>query len=310
MLVKIVSEICAEYGIKLEKYSFDWILQLKKDEKTARIFGYQFENNTATACLICTDKSASSELLQAANIPVVEHLFFTSPENFKYIGAKGNWQKISQLLSQHGRLVVKPNEGTGGEDVFRVSTSAELEAAVTAVFSRHSSLAISPYYEIEKEYRVILLNGTALLIYSKEIPMLTGDGLSSVWQLILGQHQLKIPFTALSIEEQEELMKIPQAGERIPYGWKHNLGLGASPQIVLNQDLAENLSQLALQAAQVVNVNFASVDIVLTRGEYRVLEINSGIMMEHFAEISPDHYQTAKAIYQKAIFSMMGIGQQ
>ena len=310
MLVKIVSEICAEYGIKLEKYSFDWILQLKKDEKTARIFGYQFENNTATACLICTDKSASSELLQAANIPVVEHLFFTSPENFKYIGAKGNWQKISQLLSQHGRLVVKPNEGTGGEDVFRVSTSAELEAAVTAVFSRHSSLAISPYYEIEKEYRVILLNGTALLIYSKEIPMLTGDGLSSVWQLILGQHQLKVPFTALSIEEQEELMKIPQAGERIPYGWKHNLGLGASPQIVQDQDLAENLSQLALQAAQVVNVNFASVDIVLTRGEYRVLEINSGIMMEHFAEISPDHYQTAKAIYQKAIFSMMGIGQQ
>jgi glutathione synthase/RimK-type ligase-like ATP-grasp enzyme len=89
--------------------------------------------------------------------------------------------------------VVKPNEGTGGVDVFRVSTNAELEAAVTAVFSHHSALAISPYYEIEKEYRVILLNGTALLVYSKDIPMLTGDGQSTVWQLILGQYKLKIP---------------------------------------------------------------------------------------------------------------------
>lgn len=305
MLVKIISEICAENDIKLERYSFDWILQLKKVGKTARVFGYQFENNTATACLICTDKSASSELLRAARIPVVEHMFFTSPENFKYIGAKGNWQKISALLNTHGRLVVKPNEGTGGVDVFRVSTNAELEAAVTAVFSHHSALAISPYYEIEKEYRVILLNGTALLVYSKDIPMLTGDGQSTVWQLILGQYKLKIPFTALSVEEQEELMKIPQAGERIPYGWKHNLGLGASPQIVADQSLAHNLAQLALQAAKVVDVSFASVDIVLTQGEYRVLEINSGIMMEHFAEISPAHYQTAKAIYQKAIFSLL-----
>jgi hypothetical protein len=80
MLVKIISEICAENDYKLERYSFDWILQLKKVGKTARVFGYQFENNTATACLICTDKSASSELLRAARIPVVEHMFFTSPK--------------------------------------------------------------------------------------------------------------------------------------------------------------------------------------------------------------------------------------
>ncbi|MRS04213.1 hypothetical protein EG832_13495, partial [bacterium] len=59
MMVKIIEEICSEEGILCERFSYDWIFRLTKNGKTIHIFGYQFENNSATAQLICTDKCAS-----------------------------------------------------------------------------------------------------------------------------------------------------------------------------------------------------------------------------------------------------------
>jgi hypothetical protein len=44
---------------------------------------------------------------------------------------------------------------------------------------------ISPYYQIENEWRTIVLNGEIKLIYRKERPHLTGDGVHSVGELFL-----------------------------------------------------------------------------------------------------------------------------
>ena len=43
--VKIINEICAEEGIKLSSYSYDWAFCLRKDQKRAFILGYQFGLN-------------------------------------------------------------------------------------------------------------------------------------------------------------------------------------------------------------------------------------------------------------------------
>ena len=306
LLVKAVREICDESNIALERYSYDWILRLAKDGKTMHIFGYQFENNSSAAQMLCTDKSAASELLLAANIPAIEHTFFTAPENFQFIGVEGNWQRMCDLLDQHGRLVVKPNEGTGGIDVFQVSTNAELEAAVNAVFAHNRSLAICPYYEVEQEYRILLLNNNVELVYSKNIPMLTGDGKSSIRQLILARPSFEGLSDLLTSLDEKKLQSIPALNERVPVGWKHNLGQGAAPQIITDSRLKDKLASLALQAAHVLNVNFASVDVILSGGMYQILEVNSGIMMENFAQISAENYETAKSIYKKAILSYFG----
>ena len=40
--VAIIREICAEEGIELQSFSFDWIFRLTKNGKTGFILGYQF----------------------------------------------------------------------------------------------------------------------------------------------------------------------------------------------------------------------------------------------------------------------------
>lgn len=303
-MVKIIEEICLEQGILCERFSYDWIFRLTKNGKTAHIFGYQFENNSATAQLICTDKCASSEILRSKNIPVMEHFFFISPDDLHYIGLEGNWPRMLELLKKYGKLVCKPNEGTGGIDVFQVSSAAELELAVNAVFAHSRSLALSPFYPIEHEYRVILLNDEVKLVFSKTIQSLIGNGKSSFRQLLLEQNPELLETVPTGEFSEDLLNKIPKSGEKIPLNWKHNLGQGAQPEVVSDPALLSQLAELALQAAQAVNVRFASVDIIRTGGKFMVLEINSGIMMESFAHMNAQNYQIAKSIYQQALITL------
>jgi glutathione synthase/RimK-type ligase-like ATP-grasp enzyme len=301
MMVNIIEEICTEQGILCERFSYDWIFRLAKNGRTAHIFGYQFENNSATAQLICTDKCASSEILRSKGIPAVEHYFFISPDDLHYIGLEGNWQRMLELLKKYERLVCKPNEGTGGIDVFQVSSSVELELAVNSVFAHSRSLALSPFYPIDQEYRVILLNDQVKLIFSKTIQSLIGNGRSSFKQLLLEQNPSMLETIPTGDFSEELLNKIPKSGEKIPLNWKHNLGQGAQPEIIIDPSLITELSDLALRSAQAVNVRFASVDIIRTGGEFKVLEINSGIMMESFARMNEENYKKAKSIYFEAI---------
>jgi hypothetical protein len=49
------------------------------------------------------------------------------------------------------------------------------------------------------------------------------------------------------------------------------------------------------------------VDVAETGGEFKVLEINSGIMMESFVRSGPEHRAMARQFYDKIVCAMMRI---
>jgi predicted ATP-grasp superfamily ATP-dependent carboligase len=136
---------------------------------------------------------------------------------------------------------------------------------------------------------------------------LIGDGVSSVGKLFSQYVQSNLQLLLENTLREETIENIPGVGETIPINWKHNLGQGASSSIVTDPELVNQLSNLAIQAAQTVNIQFASVDIIKTEGKFAVLEINSGIMMESFAQANKQNYQIAKNIYQGALESILSL---
>lgn len=167
-LVKIVKEICKEHKITFQGFSYDWILQLTANCRTMLIYGYKFPNNNAAIEQICNDKSALSDILSTHNIPHIPHCFFISPNNKEYIPSRGNWDKMQALLQQYGKVVCKPNTGTGGHSVFKVSSRRDLEFATHEIFSKSRALSISPYRVIQAEYRIIIVNSNVGVIYEKK----------------------------------------------------------------------------------------------------------------------------------------------
>ncbi len=304
--VKIIKEICDEESINCTSFSHDWIFHLSKGSKSNYIVGYQFGLNPAVSHSIFLDKCATSELLDYYNIPHVEHFFFMSPERAEYIGQSGNWSDIISLFNRYHTLVCKANEGTGGKDVFVVKDKLALEGAVHAIFEHNNSMAISPFYKIEKEYRIIMLNNESKLVFSKTRPHLIGDGKSSIKNLY-GKYIIDntSEFLTQMIIPASDLSRILKTGEIYLLNWHHNLGQGAKPAIETDESTIAPIISLAKRAAQKLNGKFISVDIIKTGEELKILEINSGVMMENFSAYSKEYYSIAKEIYREVIINSL-----
>ena len=300
--VEIIYSICDEEKLEMKSISSNWIFRIKKDGKCRHIFGYRFEINSGVSESICNDKAAASQLLEEAGIPCVKHILFNSPKNAQYVASEGNWKLISNIFKDNNeKIVCKPNEGTGGDNVYLVDNQITLEKVLDKIFKKARTLVISPYYEIEDEYRVVMLDGEAKVVFKKNIPYVIGDGKSNVLQL-LGkspkEHKIK------ELSAQIPFYEIPLKGEAVKLNWRHNLGLGASAEIIKDEKLIGKLSDIAKKAVEAVHINFATVDIISTNNELMVLEVNRGVMMVNFASMNDEYYNIAKEIYREAILKM------
>ena len=300
--VKIIKEICLEYHISLQSFGGDWGFLLEREGRRTYILGYQFGLNSAVSKDICTDKSIASEIMSQQGIACVEHICFMAPHMFKFVGGNGNWKNLIDMLEKYGEIVCKDNAGTGGNQVFLVRNQKELEQAADLIFRRADAMAVSPYYPIHDEYRVILLDEDVQLVFKKIRKHLTGDGSSAIRSLYAeyllngGSDQAMIPA--------KDMERILKNGEEYFLNWKHNLGQGAEAQI-LNESETEEICILAKRAAKCLNIRFASVDVVMTKEGLKVMEVNAGVMMENLAGMNSEYYQIAKSIYKKAIFKML-----
>lgn len=296
-LVKIVKEICKEENIVFHSYSGDYIMQLEANKKSMYIFGNKFPNNNAAAEQICNDKAALSEVLNFYRIPHVPHEYFDSPQLKEYCPSTGIWTRLQSLLQKHSALVCKVNRGTGGNGIYKVTNQRELEAAVIDIFKTSRSMSVSPYLDIKNEYRVVMVNNEMQYVFRKIRPYIIGDGISTVSQLVDRlPNKNKLAIT-IEIDEND----IPKAGEKKELSWKHNLGKGAIPELVLDDCLIKQISNIAIRCASALQLGFVSIDIVESDHGLSVLEINSGVMVESFSAFSDEYYKLSKDAIRKAI---------
>ncbi|CAL74619.1 Conserved hypothetical protein; putative glutathione synthetase ATP-binding domain-like [Bradyrhizobium sp. ORS 278] len=291
-----VTRYCAERGIRLDVRDDGWLLVLEDATRRHLIFGYDFGLNSAVAHRIACDKAATAGLLTAAGVPAVPHAFLLAPA---LTGSRDpDWTPILNMLEAHpAGLVVKPNEGTSGRGVTPVTSSADLKDAINRIFDAGASVAIAPLMEIADEVRVILLDDIPLIVYRKQRPAVTGDGVHSLRELAIASEPSELHdqlLRRLRDEFSEPLLDaIVPRGEQRLLSWRHNLELGARPMLLADGRVRETCSALAREAAGAINIRYASVDVVLTDGRWQVLEINSGVKMETLGRHAPELVEAA-----------------
>jgi glutathione synthase/RimK-type ligase-like ATP-grasp enzyme len=306
--ISAVRKYCASHGILFELKADGWLIAMKRGSQRRFAFGYDLGLNSAVAHRIANDKAATADVLEICGIPCIPHTAFLSPRMYKYIVPTGAWTAMLDLLKQNPQgLVVKPNEGTGGISVFKVRSEPELEVAAHEIFSSEKSLAISPYVEIEDEVRVILIDYRPIVVLSKNRSSVTGDGKRSVLELAIAA----IPAARLSAVlsglagdiSRASLDEVPPAGRRHALNWRHNLGAGAQA-IVLEQDDARVAAciAIAIAAARSIEMRFGAIDVVNVDGVWKVLEINSGVMMETLNRSHPELVNSAYGAALDLIF--------
>lgn len=105
----------------------------------------------------------------------------------------------------------------------------------------------------------------------------------------------------LDDEEQLSYMKSLPKGSQ---SWKFNLEQGgqAEPMPSVQHD---EIVQLAQRAARAVGLRFCSVDIIEDqKGDFYVMEVNSGVMIQHYVDQHPEQADRAREIYRAAVRKM------
>ncbi len=166
LIPQTIQAICARTGIAYQAFSDDWVLRLQKDEVVRWVVGNKFDVNTSAAAEIAQDKVATYMVLAAAGLPAVEHYLVRAlphdPKAFHY--------DIDGL--QAGPVVIKPLDGAGGRGVEQYDSIEEALAMVRG--SEEPAWAISPHYDLQTEYRLIMLDGKLLLSLEKTQPTFRG----------------------------------------------------------------------------------------------------------------------------------------
>ncbi|PJK28718.1 ATP-grasp domain-containing protein [Minwuia thermotolerans] len=307
LLVEAVVDYAERRGLALTRLSHDWILVLEAAGRRHLVFGYDVGLNGAACLRVANDKAASFEVLRAAGVPMIEHRLFLEPIMHRFTGQSGNWQALLKAFADFGGdVVVKANEGTSGNDVHRVDSVAELERVVHMLLQGCRSIALSPFVEIAAEQRFVILDGEIVLAYDKTRPAVVGDGERTLRQLaaaVMTPEMAEAFGEWLAARTPRELDRAPDRGEIVTVGWRHNLGHGARPKELESSHptVAAN-GEIALRAAEAVGLRFGSVDIAeAVDGVPAVMEINAGVMLEHFARAGAERRARAVEIYQAAL---------
>ena len=195
-MVGMLRDICQARGITFAAYSDDWLLELRAGDKVRRVLGYRFHLNDSVAASIAQDKVATYQALAKAGIPAVTHVLVRTKISHADRQAMAGWQKI----------VVKPLVGTSGHGV-QLFTSVD-EAADHIEQSSILAWAAAPFVDIQREVRVIMLDGMPLLTYEKRPVMIRG----------LKMFNLGLGATPKDIKPSDELVSLAKNSQ-------HELGL-------------------------------------------------------------------------------------
>ena len=300
---EIIQEICNEEKIKCRFLSKDWVIMLEKNNLTKFICGYKFDLNSHGIGQIADDKYALFEVLNSKKIPVSQHKIVYNPTNkYDYAIGCNSYDYVKNFFKDNNNhIVIKANIGSCGRNVYQVTSEREIDLTLDKLFKTYSSVSICPFYKIKSEYRLIMLNANVELLYLKQLPLVYGDGIKSIRQLLL-DFNYNYFVDKLDDSKYDYVLK---KGEEFLYTWKFNLSQGSIAKKVYDKNLIQKLESLAKKICKEINLQFGSIDIIETdMGELLVLEINSGVMIENYLMQYPEDYDVIKNIYRKSINKM------
>lgn len=202
----ILNDICQEENINLTWLSNNWLALLERNGQQRFIMGYKFDLNSAIAAGIADDKFATFDVLSNAKIPVVRHALLYEPGNNDVCARGKNSLGYVQdfFIKHHEHIVIKPNNGTRGMNVHEISQTADIEPALREVFHQSYSASMCPFYQIKREYRLIMLDGEEKISYYKER--------CNDWRFNLGHGAIAYEITNEALHQ--KLLKIAQGAVR------------------------------------------------------------------------------------------------
>ncbi|WP_038084446.1 ATP-grasp domain-containing protein [Tumebacillus flagellatus] len=266
---KLISQRALElgYSCRLLVEDEEDFLELSNGERTVIVNKTRSHRLPAVAGLITKNKRVCSALLKRHDLPVPDE-----------ISVRSCTQEALNFLDSHGTVVVKPVDTNRGVGItMDVRTPDELKQAIQNGQAYGRDLLVQQQIH-GRDYRVLVIDGEIVGVLENRPPQVTGDGRSSVYELIQAlnadpartadKDEFK-PMLVVQIDEEVKrilatqgfsLSSVPAAGTTI-YLRKNGNEYTGGMNIDRTDDLCPENAAICLEAARVLGLDVAGLDI-------------------------------------------------
>jgi len=283
-----IVEAAADRKIPSIRLSSGNLVQLGYGARQRRIWTAETDETSAIAETISRDKELTKTLLQSCGVPV--------PEGSIVDSADAAWDAAQDIGLP---VVVKPLDGNHGRGVsINLNTEADVRAAFELAEQESSDVIVERFVRGD-EHRLLIVGGKLVAAARGEEAWITGDGKSTVMQLIESQlnsdprrgsseaHPLNLILTdpdddprpvLLQLERQGfSTESVPKDGERVLVQRNGNVSCDVTELV------HPSVAKAAALAAQIVGLDIAGVDLViedisrpLSEQSGAIVEVNAG----------------------------------
>lgn len=258
---------CAESGLGFEHLDGGTGLLVEVSSRhRSFIFGAGrcswYPQNNATASTLASDKHFTNVNLERAGLPTLGGQYFFLHDRYRAHRPPGHERSdaVQYFAKLDGLAFVKPLQGSRGDFAQVVQAETALHDYLNRVSRYYDSILMQRIVG-GSEYRVFVLDGEPLYTARKYPPALTGDGTSTLRELLAG-HNAALQSRGLSpaADDDIDLLAVLAKGERWAIPGRMNLSAGG--QMSLEALPAGHAAYvMAQQAAKALNLRVAAIDL-------------------------------------------------
>ena len=313
-------EIAEELGLEVETFSeHSALARVFTKDKELFIKICHLSMNSAIGISASANKKLTYSCLKAADLPFPLYRQFSKEEIFS--GQK-NRTNIYEFAENRYPVVAKPSKGFGGKGVYPfLRNQCELDKALDLLEQCDRDVIVEEHIQ-GRHFRFTVVENETIDITERLPAHVVGDGSHTIKELVALKNVERRPYgisyitkrncTANQVSDEIVDWSIkPLEGEVISLSLLCNLSTGGDV-IAIDNDVHPEYLELAVKAAQAVDLNFAGVDIISTDISVG-LDKSHAVINEVNSHPAPDvayptmDYQRAKEMPKKLLSKFFNI---
>lgn len=257
------------------------ILSFRAGRRTHQITEKSFGLNSTKSINLSHNKSKTIKILQKHHLPVPQQIIVHSVKEYLSVCQSAHW-RIPQ--------VIKPLTGQKGQFVFlNIKNKKSGQSAVKEVLKNYPDSCLIESYHSGNDYRFLVLNFKVIAVAQRLAPAITGNGRSTIKQLIDAENQRRFELWQTSGKrllnrmknwkritwylhlQGQSLQAVLPKNKTITLYPLPNFSTGGSVKTIPLRSINPSLIRLAETAAKIIGLKICGVDMVGNT----IIELNS-----------------------------------
>ena len=320
---RLLSRLAERAGVRIElEPEFQFAGRIVFPDGNTHVFRANNLNiNRAGSVAIADDKNYTSYFLRLAGLRTPRELTFFSTTRAQNLAPDKRRSATDACAFAEAigyPVIVKPNEDSLGALVVKAYRPDDIVSAAERIFVRHD-VALVQEFLVGNDYRIVVLGEEIISAYQR-IPLhVTGDGCSSIEQLLVRKRgslaALGRPNTEIDPSDARIDAVLDRSGLRrssvLAKGTVQvlldnaNLSSGGDA-IDITASLHPSLAAVAVKATRAIGLSLCGVDLICADAtkpseDYVIIELNASPGLDNYASVGEQQSLRVDELYLKII---------